>query len=300
MAKLIKYITSRNKLVHSIVAVSACFSLLLIVAIVFFNRSHGWFSSNYIVNSTGMNIKVEVADADAEYFAYIYDVKLEEVQYTGKDGLTGIAEPRIDNLDMQFHDTIFVQRNRFTPAFIRIRLTNINEKWLDGGNVTITIARDVSIPSYGTNEDLIYLNSYFSSIMRYTLVQDKDWFDETIVDSNNQANELYFNIEDDIYSSVKDRTGNTDSSKTFTTVVTDGGGNITSITKTPTINLKVPYTSSDIQDGHLDVYLYITYDSTLVNQFEHQAGGVYIGTSAVGNITKMENDMAIFAVGFEE
>ena len=79
----------------------------------------------------------------------------------------------------------------------------------------------------------------------------------------------------------------------------DGEENITDITKPDTITLSVDYEDTDIVNGHLDIYLYITYDATLVNIFEHQAGGIETGATAVGNVSTMVNDMISLVVSFE-
>ena len=159
--------------------------VVVLVVVMYLNNSLGWFSNNKQVDGTGMSVTVEAMDAEAEYFVYIYDAKEARVHYTGDPELTYEKEPRIDNLDMQFHDTIFAQRNRYTPAVIRIRLTHIKEDYLDGGTINVEIGRDTSIAKYGTTVGgQKILNDYFTSIMRYTIAQDKTWFDETDEDAD--------------------------------------------------------------------------------------------------------------------
>ena len=266
--------------------------LALFALFVYLNRSFGWFASNRNVAGRGMSVSVKTLGAEAEYFAYVYNVKENTVHYTGEAGLSAAEEPRIDNLDMQFHDTIFAQRNRYTPAIIRIRLTNISSEWAGGGKAVITISRDTSISAYHTNASTgnIELNEYFTSVMRFTAAQNKTWYDAN-------ARTLYGNIDAALYSSITAQTGSTESSKVFTTV-TKTGSTVTGISKADSIFLKVAYTASDIVDGHLDIYLYLTYDSTLVSDFEH-ASGIDTSSTTVGKITEMVNDMTDLTVSFE-
>ena len=258
-----------------------------------YNMSFGWFVNAKKLNGDGMAAAINTPEATAEYFAYVYDVKEETVHYTG-EGRTdenGVnIDPTIYDLDMQFHDTIFERRNRYTPAIVRIRLSNVDEAYLNGGTVHLTIARDTSIAAYDHSAANGYaLNEYFTSIMRFSLANNGSWY-------NANAVTLYNNLDSALYTKIvtnKDYTPAA-SSAVFTTVE-KSGSTISSITKANSITISADYTAADISNGYIDIYLYITYDTGLVNEFEH-SNGIDTTSTAVGKITTMKNDLATMTV----
>ena len=294
------------KLIGSFVGTTLLGLFVVLVIFVYLNSTYGWFANNREVGGTGMTVTVEAMQAEAEYFAYIYDVKAGTVKYTGDTTITDpTQEPRVDNLIMQFHDTIFQQRNRYTPAIVRIRLTNLKAEWLNGGIVNVTIGRNTDTtnypvsanPSSGTGK---LLTEFFSSIMRFTLAQDQSWYD--LDDANaDEPDEMYFNLDNDLYEGVKALTSDTDSSKVFTSITLDNENLIDSISKVDSITLKCPYTAADIDedDGYIDIYLYITYDEELTYAYEHRMRGLNTETTVLGNLKKMVNDLTSLVVSFE-
>ena len=265
------------------------FALLLVTAltltfgvIFYFNSSLGWFAANKEVDSNAMGVKSETIDAEAEYIVYIYNAKEARVEYTGDSYPTD--DPEIDNLRMQVHDVIFRSRNRYTPAIVQIRLTNISEDYASGGVANVTLVRN-NEPAYDSGG----IKELLTSIMRFTLAQNKNWYDA-------DADELYSNIDDALYSAVTNNTY-TGSTGVFTTITTSGN-TITGATKLNELTLSVPYAASDIVNGHLDLYLYITYDVTLVGHFE-SASGITGGTT-VGSLIPFGNDLTAIRISLEE
>lgn len=274
------------------------------VIIMFLNMSFGWFAQNKQVSGHGMAVKVDRADARAEFLVYVYDAKDSDVHYTGqsvdKNGnAITFTPPTISNLDMQFHDTIFVQRNRYTPAVIRIRLTELSEQWENGGTVAVKLTRNTDIAAYGeTEQGALALNEYFTSVMRFTLAQDKTWKDDAAY--TNGILNTYYNVDSALYTKIvtNENYSPANSSAVFTTA-TVSGSTLTGIEKSDSVTVKIPYTASDIVGGELNIYLYVTYDTDLVALFE-QAAGIDTSGTAIGKITTMENDLTSLDITFEQ
>lgn len=278
----------RMKLLGSLVSSILLGGLALTVITIFINKSFGWFSSNRIVDSTGMQVQMKGMDAEAEYTVYIFDAKENGVRYTN-DGQDN--DPKLEDLKMQIHDAIFKSRNRYTPAVIHIRLYNIKDTYLNGGNVSITLTRNTSIPESIDGN----LSENSTSVLRFTLVNNSgDSWISTAGTSNENAQQTFNNVDTALYSKIVtnknyEDTGTLDiDSKIFTTIDPN-------ISKSDYITLSVEYSASDVSDGELDLFLYITYDETLVTRFENGTG---ISGTSVGQITTLTNDLTTFVVSF--
>ncbi|MCR5837872.1 MAG: hypothetical protein K6G88_15345 [Lachnospiraceae bacterium] len=276
--------------------------LLLLIAsivlmIIIFNGAIAWLVANKQTNTSGMQVSIKKSDAVADYYVYIYDVKEDDVHYTGqtvnKNGIAiTFSPPTLQSLEMQFFDTIFRLKNRHTPAIVRIRLTDLAEEWINGGNVSITLKRDTSIPEYTTENGDKKLNEYLTSMMRFSLAQDKDWYNaDAITMFNNVDSVLYPKI-------VTNRNYNPSGSSAVFTTVTTSNDVITNISKTDDITITTSYEASDIVNGYLDVYMFITYDENLVNKYD--LSNMNIEGTAVAHVTTLENDLELLSVSFSE
>ena len=274
--------------------------LSLLVILLFCNMAFGWFSENKQVDGRGPHIDAEAFDARADYVVYVYDSKDSDVHYTGqtvdKNGAAiTFTPPTINTLDMQFHDTIFVQRNRYTPAVVRIHLSDIREDHRSGGTVSVTLERDTAIPQYASEGGAPQLNEYFTSVMRFTLAQDKTWLDDQ--NFTNGILNTYYNLDEALYTQVvvNKEFSPASSSAVFTTV-TEGAGGL-SIAKADSVTVSIPYQASAVVNGEMDLYLYVTYDTDLVHQFEQEAG-IDTSDTSVGKITTMVSDLTRLTVSF--
>ena len=88
-----------------------------------------------------------------------------------------------------------------------------------------------------------------------------------------------------------------------TNISKNGSGDITGITKSDAITLSVDYTVADLIDSDgdsvadaLDVYMYITYDEDLVDNFG--MAGISNNGSAVGQVYDMANDIKKMTINF--
>ncbi|MBE5958529.1 MAG: hypothetical protein E7254_06665 [Lachnospiraceae bacterium] len=265
--------------------------------IIVFNGAIAWFANNLQVTGTGIQTSVKDFEAEAEYYTYIYDVKSEDVHYTGqtvdKNGAAiNFTPPTLQNLEMQFYDTIFRVRNRHTPAIVRIRLTGMADEWEDGGNVSITLTRDTSIAEYETENGDRKLNEYLTSMMRFSLAQDKTWYNANAITMFNSVDSvLYPKI-------VTNKNYSPAGSSAVFTSVTMENDEIADISKTDSITLTTSYSSTDIVSGHLDIYMFITYDEDLVSKYD--LSNMNIEGTAVAHVTTLENDLKLLSISFSE
>ena len=269
---------TKLKLVNSILGMVISFVMFLSSGFAF-----AWFSMNKRVNTNLFNIQVDKFDAQAEYTIYLFDSKAGSVNYTGKNG--DETDPKISALDVPFYDTIFKQRNKYTPVIIRIALSEIR---LEEGFVNIKIDRDASlgIPVTG---------GYFTDLMRFTIVKGTSLYDD-------DADALYENIDAAFFNLLDEGTYSQDvadnaslfkgPSKVFTT--RDYENLSQSYTEGYNyINLSVPFSSSDFVDDVFNMYIYITYDKTLVNTI-----GEFGNVSTIGQWVDMANDIKQMEISF--
>ena len=294
----------KTKLLGSLITMVLLGVLAIIVLIAYLNKAYSWFSSNREVSVTGMSVSVEGIDADAEYTVYIFDAKLNDVRYTDDGREPTGSDPTIENLKMQIHDVVFKSRNRYTPALVHIHLSNISEEYCSGGTVTLTLARDNS-NAYDTGAGgKLVLPSRTTSILRYTLVNNKgtSWLSTSEATEAENATATYNSVDTVLYKKIVTDTNYTDTatldidSQVFTTV-TSVENTITDITKLSKMSLSVAYTAPQTIEGELDLFLYITYDQDLINVFE-RTSGVEVGGTTIGQISTLINDLTDLVISF--
>ena len=295
MTDMQKQLVKSKEFIGSIVTLVLLFAVICLSLVIMMDPTFGWFSQNRRVEGNGVETGLDELDAAAEYFAYVYDVKDLTVHYTG-EGRTNDQganiDPTISNLDMQFHDTIFLQRNRYTPAIIRIRVYGLREDLRSGGTVAVTLGRNTALPAYVIRGGAPHMTEYLTSIMRFTLAQNDAWYSAN-------AETLYENIDAALYTKIVTNKNYTPagSSAVYTTV-TKSGDVVTDISKVDSITLRIAYSAADAADGEMDIYLYVTYDGDLVGEF-NTAAGIDTSTTTVGQITTMTNDLATLEIRFE-
>lgn len=291
----------KRKVLGSFASTALLGIFAVLVAVIYFNSSLGWFANNTAVAGSGMQVQVRAMQAEALCTVYIFDAKANTVRYTG-DGRDA-NDPRIENLKMQIHDVIFKSRNRYTPAIVHLHLTNIRQDFLDGGTVTVEITRN-NDPAYVTVNGRMTLPESTSSIVRFTLINNTGaaWLG-TDPDPDEAANDTYENVDAALYAKIVTNKDYSDTaeldldSRTFA-AVTKTDGVITSITKPDRLSLQVAYTAAQVTDRTLDLFLYVTYDEPLVNDFE-QAAGIDTDSTTVGKITTLLNDLTDLSISLD-
>ena len=275
---------------NAIIALTISF---IVVLSLFGTTAFAWFSMNTDVKTSSMNTHIEIFDAQAQYTVYLFDSKAGSVNYTGKNN--DESDPTVTHLDVPFYDTIFKQRNRYTPVIIRVALTNVR---LEQGIVNLRIDRDVSLsePQSG---------GYFTDLMRFTVVKGTSLYSA-------DADELYDNVDEVLFTPVQngsytpDLISNNNSSyykgpsKIFGVRTYNEGSPVYpqgyvpfTVENYDYVNLSIPYGAADFVNGVFNFYLYITYDRTLLNSYTG-----FGNVSTIGQWVDMENDISKMEITF--
>ncbi len=254
-------------------------NLSLICAIIFtiisfVGITFAWINYNDLVYSQGNEMSLEFIDTVASYEVYKYDIDSELGVKTDKSGnLLSVAD-----ITFNQYDLIFIPRNKYTPIFARIQIEK-NDSMLSSGHISITISRDMSI-----NQNKI-ISDYSSSVIRFSgyicnlydedpniLYQDVSQIMGSLVDNNNEK------FDSNVFVS-KDENNN--------------------YIKENNIYLSMKYDENDfiVIDNKeiLNVYLYMTYDTTLINYYkeENDMSDVTFGN----NFVEFANDFKSIKIG---
>ncbi len=242
------------------------FVLLLTLVVMLPVSVFAWMATNRSLDGDGMDMSMEYDDAVALFDVYKYNVKTS--QGTTVENSVPLS---LSNVDFNQYDMIFEVRNRYTPIFARMQIFKIN-KMPEAGTLTLTLTRDTS----NGDATATSLNSYTSSIIRFTAKVDHTYDEQH--DSDTPAT-FYNYVDNQLYEVTLGYAGNeahdeggsyTNASRCFTTFVTSG--DTTTYTKAKTITLSMTYTAGDWDtndDGYqvLNVYLYMTYDTGLIEKY---------------------------------
>ena len=256
------------------------------VLLLYFNSAFGWFASNKEVDANGMAVTAYSDDVEADYYAYIYTQKT----------ATATAVNSIADVQVPQYDLIFTQRNRYTPAVIRAVFTGEHDL-AESGTISFTINRNTANPLSVSGASVLnptsadHLSNTFTSLMRLTAVKGATVY-------NADPKTLYLNLDtmqygatpdDTLYEVVKSMTGNTAASKTFVTM-TGSGENVT-YTKSNSIELSIDYTAADWNGDELNIYIYITYDETLMEEYRSYDATISGDITSVGQVITLSNDL---------
>ena len=291
----IKLFISNKKILYSAVSMLLILALLVLSVFVYLNSSFGWFATNKTTDGNGQDIEIEKFEAQARYYVYIYDSKeststTSVIHYTG-EGLQ--TDPSITSIDMQFYDTIFKKRNRYTPAIIRIELYELQKT---SGTVNVLIKRNTSVSSTVTSGDKVLPSNYLTNAIRFSISQSKHWY-------NSDASALFTSIDSTLYQEIVENEDYTSgqeqdingdaymkgNSEIFVSSFSSNNGSLTSFTKSDYISLSVPFQQSDIVNNTLNIYLYLSYDKDLVDCFG--ITGISSNSSAIGQTVDLQNDI---------
>ena len=267
-----------NRTFFSIVAMLILFNMIVVTSV-------AWFTLNRKTDAEEMGMALAVDDTVALYKAYMYNLTTGEGTDKNGDG----EELNIANIELNPYDTIFKGQNKYTPVFARIELVrNSSMPW--NGTVHITVERN----SNATTDDV--MAKYSSSILRFTafVIEDKKDLEKTT------AKDLYAFINSDTrFKDVESYGEALSYSKNFISV--DGTGEDATSVKSDSLTISVDYTeaawyqNSD-EDWVLNVYLYMTYDAQLIQDYmDQQTGG---GMSLDDNTVFFDNDLTRIRVSY--
>jgi len=294
MEKIKRFVMGK-KMWLQLVSLVLLFAFLIAAVFAFAKRnsSLGWFSKNRIVTGSGMQNSATAYDANAAYISYTYDEFSEGLIIN--DGSS--SDPNFINVsgDQGFlkimpYDMIFRERNKYSPAIIKITLTNIREELASkaSGTLNVTLERGASgLVNSGLGE-------YVSSSMRFTLLKESDHNAVLSAIANKELAADNASVPA-IFEAIHNYTKSAPSgSQVFTTYT--GTSAPYTYSERDTITVSVPYTSGDIVNNSIVLYLYVSYDSTLVGQ--KVLGGITAGSSVLGNVIEIENNISKMTVGF--
>ena len=269
----------KNRVLYTLIGTILAFNMLIVA-------TFAWFTLNRKMGVDELGMSLAIDDTNAEYYAYMYDLKTGKGTNKNADGET----LTITNIDLNQYDTIFRAQNKYTPVFAKIVIVR-NESMPTNGTVHITVERtgDVGVTAH--------LTAFSSSIVRFTSFIFSDKSEINITDPD----ELYsFVSTTNRFKEVEKYKGNDmENSKTFVTVQGEGEGHTHA--KLGSLTISTPYKDTDWyknEDGYdaLNVYLYITYDVQLVECYmDENAGG---SLSLEDNSVFFDNDMTKVSVSY--
>ena len=269
----------KNRLLYTFFVTAVAFNLVII-------SSFAWLTLNRKAGVGEMGMALAVDDTNAIYQAYMYDLKTGAGTNKNAEGET----LNVTNIDLNQYDTIFKGRNKYTPVFAKIILIR-SKSMPKAGTVHITVEREDSGIS------LHSLTPFSSSIVRFTtfILSDKNDINITNPDS------LYNHINTiERFKAVELYSGN-DMPHSQTFVSVQGEGKEHSHVKSDSLTVSVDYKEADWyinseNNEALNVYLYITYDTQLVNCYmDENTGG---GLSLDDNSVFFENDLKKVSVSY--
>ena len=269
---------------------------VVVALLLYFNSAYGWFAMNEQVDGNGMAVTAYHDDVEAEYSHYYYDAK--NATAVGVNSITDIQVPQ--------YDLIFRQRNRYTPAVIRVALTG-EEDLPQSGTIALTIGRNLAA-SITTDEgaiangsELPMLNNLFSSLMRLTIVKGAGIYDDDPTTLYRNIDNLPYGNESTLYEVIKSQTANNATTNVFT-AITGSEGDPDRYTKADSVTLSIDYTADDWNDMDgdgvnetLNVYVYVTYDETLLREYGAYDATLNGDITSVGQVIKLSNDLLTIA-----
>ena len=271
------------------------FSIILLIFSLIITSSAAWFTMNRETAADDFGMSLEVDDTSAVYRAYVYDLKLGYGVNEKSDG-TPID---VTNLDLNQYDTLFRTRNRYTPAFAQINLIG-NKSMPRSGTVYITIERNTEGLEEGKLE-------YTSNIARFTafIIHGTKDADPPDVEITDPALLYTFINTDERFKAAEEYRGNaTTESKTFITATGEGENHTHE--QATSITISVDYTEddwyevveNDISVKHLNVYLYITYDTQLIDCYMEEVLGNELSLNNMG--IAFGNDLEKITISYDK
>lgn len=236
------------------------------VALLFFATAiatYAWFTNNQNVKNKNIQMGIHSEDAQATFYVYKYDVTSEvetvDVQtcITSQDDVVPIA------LDFNQYDTVFVDRNKYTPIVIRVDVegTDLHLSNNETGTVSFTVIR-----AHSAREDGEY---YTSDILRFTTV-----YPQNIASGANYDVELYKGFLEDYYDDTKNATAVSNASLSSRSFIFSNDSTSANYNE---IVITSSYTNSDLTalDNNndedtayrLSVYLFLSYDEVLITEY---------------------------------
>lgn len=287
----------KKELISRVLMLALLFVVLVFAAsyLISLNFSLGWYAKNENVAASGMNASVQRSKAEATYTAYLYDSKSNELVVNDSESAAPSFVSLLGDegyLKLSPFDQIFKSRNKYTPVIVKIHLSEIDAGLHNSGTLTINLSRSEISGLNNANS----LGNYVTSVMRFSAVTGR-YHENTVLSGITNKNLVAPALNPelrDIYGAVYGYTTGTPApSETFMSFT--GTGPYT-YTEQSDISLTLNYTAADVVNGEMDVYLYISYDETLVG---HKTTTIISGdVSVIGQTDDIENNLSQMTVSF--
>lgn len=283
----------KNRILYAFLVTVLAFNMVVVT-------SFAWLTLNRKTDVDEMGMSLAVDDTSAVYEAYMYDLETGKGTntYVDKEDGNKVKPFNIANIDLNQYDTIFQGQNKYTPVFARIKIIK-SQAMPESGTIKITVEREEKVSEKDKDTPSDALTSFTSSIVRFTsfIIHDKADLEKTTPET------LYeFINSTDRFNEVEGYSGQKDHSKTFVEKQGEGEGHTHS--KTTSLTIEIPYVATDwytVEDNGttlnvLNVYLYITYDPSLVDCYmeDHGGGGISLEDTTI----YLDNDMKKVTVSY--
>lgn len=250
-----------------------------------------WFFSNNPVQGRD-KVRSKVEDLHTSFFVYKYD---KNNHGTDLDESTEDETDKLDikNFKLNTYDTIFVSQNRYTPALIRIHIsgTDLPEaSAINPQNVSVKINRDLTFVDEDVEEQGKDISFYkcISSVAHFLLTTNNNYSSYTSGDLDTISDiTTFFSDEIALFRA---------SESSATTFFSD------QTTKEDYITLTTQYTSTTTIDNvrHLNLFLFVDYDLTLIEKFTTVVGEQLAADFLSQIDTLLVNDLTSINVSFNE
>ena len=290
-----------KKIVLSIIQLSVA---VVVFAVAVFGGGgvvFGWFLQNRNVSNDNINAGVMLDTSAYAYDVYMWHVKDESggkaTTYEIIDGAISETKITLDNINLQYYDTVFENRNRYTPVFVRIGISGSTVK--REGRLEVVLTK--SDAEVGVTAEQTSLSATTSSTIRFLPFLGKEYYDVAAAAAATEDGQYEGDIDSALYEAVSSgltaggnsATGvysgiaaKTDpTGQCFTSlVVTDPGASngmnddVFTVTKVKNLTFSLTYVENDWNtvNGTKTLYLYVfmAYDVTYVNYLEGLTGEI--------------------------
>lgn len=246
-------------------------AVIVVVFSTFFNRSLGWFAQNTEVGAEGLNV---TTDTDRRGSLSIEGVKydMDQLAFVITDD---------EHLQMNEHDTIFVERNIYTPLVLRVKLSG--GVYEAGQSFNLDMFRILTLDGETLPSSGSALPNYISSVVNIQYC-DESAFNDMYMKASYTGAENPSGIYDSVRTYFTTGAGADDPEYKFTTITND------SFTKVNSLRFNFNHTGNP----NMYLYFYLTYDNALMTYYlrEHVAS---VGASA-SNVFRLENDVELMTL----
>lgn len=287
----------KKELISRVLMLALLFVVLIFATsyLISLNFSLGWYAKNEYVTVSGMDASAYKSNAEATYTAYLYDSKSNELVVNDSESLAPSFVSLLGDegyLKLTPFDMIFRRRNKYTPVIVKIHLSEMDTSLQSSGTLTINMTRNEISGLTNANT----LGNYVTSVMRFSAVTGS-YHNNTVLSGITNKNLVSPALNPElanIYEAVYNYTTGTPSPST--TFMSFTGTGPYTYTEQSEISLTLNYAAADVVNGEMDVYLYISYDETLISQ---KTATIISGdVSVIGQTDEILNNISQMTVSF--